>query len=177
MANNDDIIDLIKRAMQEDEDAYNRILNLYKGRIFSYVYRMVQNYYDAEDITFDIFIKCFKNLKRFDISRPFTPWLFSIAHNQIIDFFRRHRIEYEYLDEHYPSKDSPAMRYEKKKSLEKLEKAIARLSPGDREIIILFHKEEHSYKEISEILNLPITTIKTRLHRARNRLRELLKIG
>ncbi|OPX18390.1 hypothetical protein BXT86_01480 [candidate division WOR-3 bacterium 4484_100] len=175
MSEKDNLKDLIKRAIRDDEEACNRILNLYKGRIFSYVYRMVRNYHDAEDITFDVFIKCFKNLPKFDLSRPFIPWLFSIAHNQVIDFFRKHRIEYEYLDERQSTEDGPESRYEKKIIVEKVEKAIARLSPLDRELVILFHKEEHSYQEISEILNLPISTIKTRLHRARKRLRELIK--
>jgi RNA polymerase sigma-70 factor (ECF subfamily) len=173
-SNHEKIIDLITRVLSNDEAACQKILNLYKGRIFSYVYRMVRNYHDAEDITFDIFIKCFKSLKSFDRTRSFSTWLFTIAHNQTMDFFRKNKQEYEYIDEMHEVKDDFIKVYEKKKKIEKIDRAIAKLLPLDRELVILFHKEEYSYQEISEILKIPITTIKTRLHRARKRLRELV---
>lgn len=166
---------LISDACSGDEDACQRLLNLYKGRIFSYVYRMVRNYHDAEDITFDTFIKCFNSLDRFDQTRPFSTWLFTIAHNVTIDFFRKNKQEYEYFDDRHAVADDFVQEYEKKKKLEKIEQAITKLPPIDREIVILFHREEHSYQEISEILNMPVTTIKTRLHRARKRLRTLVQ--
>lgn len=166
---------LISDALGGDENACQRILNLYKGRIFSYVYRMVRNYHDAEDITFDTFIKCFKSLDRFDRKRSFSTWLFTIAHNVTIDFFRKNKQEYEYFDERHAVSDDFVQEYEKKKKLEKIEEAIAKLPPMDREIVILFHREEYSYQEISEILDIPTSTIKTRLHRARKKLRELVR--
>jgi len=165
---------LIERALGGDENACQRILNLYKGRIFSYVYRIVRNYHDAEDITFDAFIKCFKSLDRFDRTRSFSTWLFTIAHNVTIDFLRKNKQVYEYFDERHAVSDDFVEKFEKKKKLEKIEQAIAKLPPIDREIVILFHREEYSYQEISEILDIPTTTIKTRLHRARKKLRELV---
>ena len=165
---------LIKAAIDGSEDACQKILNLYKGRIFSYVYRMVRNYHDAEDITFDTFIKCFKALARFDTSKKFSTWLFTIAHNTTIDFFRKNKQEYEYFDEQHGVIDDLAEKAEKKKTMEKIEKALAKLPPLDRELIILFHKEEYSYVEISKILEIPVTTIKTRLHRARKKLGQMV---
>lgn len=166
---------LIADACHGDENACQRILNLYKGRIFSYVYRMVRNYHDAEDITFDTFIKCFNSLDKFDQTKSFSTWLFTIAHNVTIDFFRKNKHEYEYFDDRHAVDDDFVQEYEKKKKLEKIEQAIAKLPPIDRDIVILFHREEHSYQEISEILDMPVTTIKTRLHRARKRLRALVQ--
>lgn len=174
MKNNTELTQLIQKALDNDEAACQRILNLYKGRIFSYVYRMVRNYHDAEDITFDTFIKCFNALATFDLSRPFATWLFTIAHNQTIDYFRKNKYEYEYLDERHASSDDLVQRYEKKKKMAQIDEALLELPRVDRELVILFHKEEYSYKEISEIMDMPITTIKTRLHRARNRLRTLV---
>ena len=168
------IIPLIEKALTQDEDACQKILNLYKGRIFSYVYRMVRNYHDAEDITFDTFIKCFKALARFDKSKKFSTWLFTIAHNTTLDFFRKNKQQYEYFDEQHGIVDDLAEKVEKKKKMEKIEKALAKLPPLDRELIILFHKEEYSYQEICEILEIPVTTIKTRLHRARKKLGQLV---
>lgn len=167
-------LQLISDACSGDEDACQRLLNLYKGRIFSYVYRMVRNYHDAEDITFDTFIKCFKSLDRFDQTRSFSTWIFTIAHNVTIDFLRKNKQEYEYFDNRHAVGDDFVQEYEKKQKLENIEQAIAKLPSLDREIVILFHREEYSYQEISEILDIPVTTIKTRLHRARKRLRELV---
>lgn len=171
----DEIKGLIEKALAQDESACTLILNLYKGRIFSYVYRMVRNYHDAEDITFETFIKCFKALSSFDTSKPFTTWLFTIAHNQTMDYFRKNRIELEFCDEFHPSSEDIAREYEKKRKIEQIDLAISQLPPLDRELIILFHKEENTYQEISEIMSLPVTTIKTRLHRARKKLHDLVQ--
>jgi RNA polymerase sigma-70 factor (ECF subfamily) len=168
-------IALITQARTGDEAACEKLLNLYKGRIFSFVYRMVRNYHDAEDITFDTFVKCFRYLSRFDTSKKFTTWLFTIAHNTTRDFFRKNKQEYEYFDETHAAPDDLAGEYEKKRKLERIEQCLAQLPPIDRELVILFHHEEHTYQEISSILDLPITTIKTRLHRARKKLALLVQ--
>jgi len=166
---------LIRRAAGRDEQACNRLLNLYKGRIFSYVYRVVRNYHDAEEITYETFIRCFKCLDNFDLDRPLCAWLFSIAHNLTIDHFRKNKQEYEYLDASHASPDDFVERYETKKKLEKIEAAINQLPAMDREIVILFHKEALSYEEIASVTKLPVTTIKTRLHRARKKLAGMVK--
>jgi RNA polymerase sigma-70 factor (ECF subfamily) len=166
---------LISRAIGGDEDAYRRLLNSYKGRIFSYVYRIVKNYHDAEEITFDTFVRCFKSLKSFDQTKTFSTWLYTIAHNLTVDFLRKNKQDYEYLDERYPAKTDIVEDYEKKQKLDKIDQALTDLAPIDREIVVLFHKEEKSYDEISGILKIPVSTIKTRLHRSRLKLRELLK--
>ncbi len=167
--------EIINEAISGNEQAFQKLLNLYKGRIFSYVLRLVKNYDDAEDITLEVFIRCFKSLKNYDQSKPFSNWVFAIAHNLVMDFFRRNKIEYEYIDEIHPVTESLEEQYRKQRDLERIESALGMLVPIDREIVILFHKEGHSYQEISEILRLPVTTIKTRLHRARKKLCELTK--
>ncbi len=169
------IAELIEEALNNDEDACQKILNLYKGRIFSYVYRVVRNYHDAEDITFDTFIKCFRSLASYDRSRSFSTWLFTIAHNQTIDFLRKSRQEYEYFDERHAVQNDFVEKYQTKKKIERIDRALAQLPPLDRELVILFHREEYSYQEIAEILKIPVTTIKTRLHRARKRLSDLVQ--
>jgi RNA polymerase sigma-70 factor, ECF subfamily len=169
---------LIAAALKGEEIAYNRLLNSYKSRILSYVYRMVKNYHDAEEITFDTFVRCFKSLKSFDQTKNFSTWLYTIAHNLSIDFLRKNKINYDYLDERYSdisSNQDLTKDYENKRKMNLIDQALTQLAPLDREIMILFHKEEKSYEEISKILAIPATTIKTRLHRARLKLRELLK--
>ncbi len=168
--------DLIKGIMDGDEKACEKILNTYKGGIFSYVIRLVKNYDDAEEITFEAFIKFFKNIQNFDINKSIKAYLFTIAHNLVIDFFRKNKIEYDYLDERHSAGEEIVEKYEREKKMKAIDETLKKLSPIDREIVLLFHKEDASYEEISSILNLPITTIKTRLHRARNKLRAYLKV-
>jgi len=165
---------LIRHAANRDEQACNRLLTLYKSRVFSYVYRVVRNYHDAEEITYETFIRCFKSLDNFDVDRPLCAWLFSIAHNLTIDFFRKNKQGYEYLDENHAAPGDFVEKYETKKKLEKIETAIQQLPAQDREIVVLFHKEDLSYKEIAGITKLPVTTVKTRLHRARKKLAEMV---
>ena len=175
MKERSEITILIQRAIDRDESACEKILNLYKGRIFSYAYRMVKNYHDAEDITSEAFIKCFNALPSFDLSRSFSTWLFTIAHNVTMDYFRKNKQEYEYFDGQHASKEDLALEYEQKRKMEKIDQALALLPAIDRELVILFHKEEYSYQEISRMLGIPITTIKTRLHRARKKLQVLVR--
>lgn len=174
-------IDIIARATQGDENAYNSLLNSYKPRIFSYVYRTIRNYHDAEDITLDTFVRCFKSLKSYDRNKKFSTWIYTIAHNLTIDFLRKNKRNYENLDTREiesmeiadPKSERPPDEYEKQEKLGKIESAMSQLAPIDREIVILFHKEEKTYQEISNILKMPETTVKTRLHRARLKLKEL----
>ena len=176
-------IDIIARAIEGDENAYRSLLNSYKPRIFSYVYRTIRNYHDAEDITLDTFVRCFKSLKSFDRSKKFSTWIYTIAHNLTIDFLRKNKKNYENIDDREiesleiadTKSKRPAEEYEKQEKLSKIEQALSQLPAIDREIVILFHKEEKSYQEISEILKIPETTIKTHLHRARLRIKEMVK--
>jgi RNA polymerase sigma-70 factor (ECF subfamily) len=175
--------EIIARAVDGDEHAYLTLLNSYKPRIFSYILRTIRNYHDAEEIALDTFVRCFKSLKSFDRSKTFSTWIYTIAHNLTIDFLRKNRKHYEHLDDRPVDEmeiadnkiKEPATDYDKQIKLSKIERAMAQLASLDREIVILFHKEEKTYQEISTILKIPATTIKTRLHRARLKLRELCR--
>lgn len=91
-----------------------------------------------------------------------------------MDYFRKNKQQYEYFDERHASNENLAQDYAQKRKMERIDSALLKLPPIDRELVILFHKEEYSYQEISEIVGIPVTTIKTRLHRARKRLRALV---
>ena len=91
-----------------------------------------------------------------------------------MDYFRKNRQEYEYFDDRHASNEDLAQEYEQKRKMERIDQALAKLPPIDRELVILFHKEEYSYQEISGMLGMPVTTIKTRLHRARKKLQVLV---
>lgn len=138
----------------------------------------MKHYDDAEEITSETFIRCFRSLAGFDRSRPLANWLLGIAHNLVMDYYRKRRIDPVGIEEAAgPPPASPGLEgaYDRKRTIERIEAALARLAPLDREMVILFHKEEKSYVEIGAILALPVTTVKTRLHRARKKLAGMVR--
>jgi len=176
---------LVKLCLAGDQRAYTQLLNRYKNRIFSYIYRLVRTPVDAEDITQETFIRAFKALGTYDPNLPFSSWLFRISHNLAVDFFRRHSKAFtEPLSEDltglktcFYDKSGPAEGYEQQRQKEIIEQAIFKLSVEYREVLLLYHREGKTYEELARILDLPLGTVKTRLHRAREKLKEeLLKV-
>ncbi len=167
---------LVKLCLEGEQSAYTQLLNRYKNAIFSYVYRLVRNRVDAEDLTQETFIRAFKALGTYDPNFPFSNWLFRISHNLAVDFFRRHKTPAVQITEEITT-PGPAENYRHQRQKEIIEQAILKLSVEYREVLLLYHREGKSYEELARILDLPLGTVKTRLHRAREKLkRELLKV-
>ncbi|MBT9157571.1 MAG: ECF RNA polymerase sigma factor SigW [Firmicutes bacterium] len=175
---------LARRAKQNDVHAFAQLVELYKDRIVSFLYRLTGNREDARDLAQDVFLRLYNNLHTYDSSLRFSPWLYRIAQNIAIDFLRRKK-NIVYLDEPLGEFDDQAWQLEDDepwpdevvefKDLQSaLEQAMARLNPMYRSVLVLRFAEEMSYEDIAKVLNLPQTTVKTRLHRAREALRRLL---
>ncbi len=177
----------IKRCKRGEEAAFAEILTRYRGAIYNLCYRMTRNGEDARDLAQEVFIKVFSLLDRFDESYAFSSWLFRIATNHCIDHLRRNRLKFLSLDgavgkdgEEYelqfPGKEpEPDTVLQRKEAMEKVEEVIADLPPHYRAIILLRHDQQLSYDEIAETLQMPLGTVKARIHRARNLLQQMLK--
>ncbi|HFE64987.1 RNA polymerase subunit sigma-24 [candidate division KSB1 bacterium 4484_188] len=178
---------LIKSALQGDQKAYEALLNKYRNLVFTIMIKMVRNPQEAEDLTQEAFMKAFHSLTSFNEEFAFSTWLMKIATNNCIDFLRKRKLRtysihepIQYKDEKIeveipdaePGPEKNVLQRERKQMLEE---AIARLPERYRYVIILRHKEEKSYEEISEILNLPLGTIKAQIFRAREILNKNLK--
>ncbi|HYK71783.1 MAG TPA: RNA polymerase sigma factor SigW [Pseudoneobacillus sp.] len=177
----------ILQVLKGDQDAYGEIVEIYKDKVYQLCYRMLGNRHEAEDIAQDAFIRAYININSFNIELKFSTWLYRIATNLCIDRIRKKKPDY-YLDAEVAGTDGLTMYSQissksdmPEKELESLEleetiqKEILKLPDKYRSVIVLKYIEELSLIEIGEILNLPIGTVKTRIHRGREALRKQLR--
>ena len=182
MKKNQNNLEVIKLAQKGDLAAFEKILLDYERKVFSFIFRMVNNIEDAEDLTQDTFIKIYKKLHTFDPDQSFSNWVFAIAANTTRDFFRKkkRRKELFIIDDPKNSFEtiyiSPAYKGLRSKSEIKidLEFAFKKIKPIYKTIILLCYKEGLTYKEISKKLKLPLNTVKTYLYRAKQTLKKQL---
>src|SRR5690625_5284769 len=177
----------IKLVKKGDQAAYEEVVFFYQNKIYQHCYRMLGNAHEAEDIAQEAFIRAYVNIHSFDEKRKFSSWLYRIATNLSIDRLRKRKPDY-FLDAEVKGTDGLDM-YSQLQSegaslVEEVENnelqryihtKISELPPKYRSIIILRYLEEFSLKEISEILDIPVGTVKTRIHRGREALRKRLR--
>jgi len=178
-------------AQEGREDAYRELIKRYERPVYSLIYRMVRDNETAEDLSQETFIKVLNNIDRYRPEFKFSSWLFKIANNITIDHLRRRQLDTISI-EGAPDAvtgerirataitvasggESPLEELESKEIGASIEEAIAKLRPEYRACIILRHVEDYSYDEIAEIVKLPLGTVKTYIHRARQELREHLE--
>lgn len=183
--------DVIEHARAGRESAFRELIRRYERPVFSVVYRMVRDRELSEDLTQDTFIKVLNALDRYDPSYKFSSWIFKIAHNTTIDHLRKKEVDTLSLDgsPHARTQEqaeatsfTPADRgqdpegYTHSQEIGSgIEAAIAELRPQYREAILLWHVEGRPYDEIADIMDLPLGTVKTYIHRGRNELRKKLE--
>jgi RNA polymerase sigma-70 factor (ECF subfamily) len=179
--------ELISKAKSGDENALQELLSKYKIAVYNLIYRMVKDKQEAEDLTQETFIKTFKSLPSFNEEYAFSTWIFKIATNNCIDFFRKRKLKTYSLDKPIQYKTSeiqqehpdPDFNAEKnmlaRERSDMIKKAIDSLPEKYKEAIVLRHRQEKSYEEIAEMLDLPLGTVKARIFRAREMLNKALK--
>ena len=182
--------DLVVFARSGSEQAYRELLERYQRPVFSLVYRMVRDRETAEDLAQETFVKVFNNIESYNPKFKFSSWIFKIATNLTIDTLRRKELptvsmdgsRYARTDEEVEASrvtvasedENPEERLEAKELGEEIESAIGQLRPEYRTAILLRHVEGRPYEEIAEIMDVPLGTVKTYIHRARMELRETL---
>jgi RNA polymerase sigma-70 factor (ECF subfamily) len=177
---------LIRRCKRGEEAAFQEVLQRYRSAVYNLCWRMTRNDEDARDLSQEVFIKVFSLLDRYDEQYAFSSWLFRIATNHCIDHLRRQRLRFLSVERDGGSDDEeaemqipdagpePDVVLQRREALEKLEEVIAELPPHYRVITLLRHDQQLSYEEIAETLQLPLGTVKARIHRARNMIQQLL---
>lgn len=177
----------IKQIKKGDQDAFAEIVELFKDKIYQLVYRMIGNSHEAEDIAQEAFIRAYININSFDVNRKFSTWLYRIATNLTIDRIRKKKPDY-YLDAEVAGTEGltmysqvaadialPEVEVETMELQGEIQRQILKLPDKYRSVIVLKYIDELSLIEISEILEIPVGTVKTRIHRGREALRQQLR--
>jgi RNA polymerase sigma-70 factor (ECF subfamily) len=179
--------EVVLLARSGREAAYRELVRRYERPVFALLYRMVRDRELAEDLAQETFIKALNAIESYRPEFKFSSWIFKIGNNAAIDHLRRRELDTLSLDgsPHAETpeamqatalqigarQESPLDAVEARELGGAIEAAIGRLRPEYRSCILLRHVEGRAYEEIAEILNLPLGTVKTYIHRARNELR------
>jgi RNA polymerase sigma-70 factor (ECF subfamily) len=182
--------EVVLLARSGREAAYRELIRRYERPVFALLFRMVRDRELAEDLSQETFIKALNAIESYRPEFKFSSWIFKIANNAAIDHLRRRELDTLSLDgsPHAETpeamqatalqigarQESPLDTVEAKELGGEIEAAIGRLRPEYRSCILLRHVEGRAYEEIAEILDLPLGTVKTYIHRARNELRVAL---
>ena len=176
-------VDLITRSISGLEDSFEELVRRYQRPIAGYVFRLIGDYESSLDVTQEVFIKVYNSLERYRSDYKFSTWLYRIAHNAAIDHLRRNSIntqsiETESADGTYQLQlesplPSPEQNRERSEWKAEIKAVIRLLPPAYRELIVLRHSQDLSYDEIAEVMGLPLGTVKNRLFRAREMMREI----
>ncbi|REJ78957.1 MAG: hypothetical protein DWQ47_05805 [Acidobacteria bacterium] len=176
--------ELVSGAISGADESFAALVERYQRPIVSYVYRFVNDYDASLDVTQEVFIKVYNSLERYSTDYKFSTWLYRIAHNAAIDHIRRHSrkeqsIETENQEGSYQlqlesSRPNPEQDRQRSEWRTEIESVVKCLPTAYRELIVLRHGKDLSYVEIAETTDLPLGTVKNRLFRAREMMREML---
>jgi RNA polymerase sigma-70 factor (ECF subfamily) len=166
-------------AQQGSQEAFTELVEAYQTHVYNLCYRMLGEPESAEDAAQETFLRAYQHLQRYDRSRPFATWLLSIAAHYCIDRLRRRRFSFSSLDDdqewgatELPDLDAPNpedVTVHRERSGQ-MQAAIGKLSPTDRAAIVLRYWHDCSEAEIADTLDLSVSAVKSRLHRARREL-------
>jgi RNA polymerase sigma-70 factor, ECF subfamily len=176
--------ELVQTAVAGREASFEELVRRYQRPIAAYVYRMVGDYDSALDLTQEVFIKVYNSLARYRSEFKFSTWIYKIAHNAAIDHLRRHAVREQALTGSVDGerrevaiesrRPTPEQESERRERRLEIESVVQLLQASYRELIVLRHSHDLSYDEIAEVTGLPLGTVKNRLFRAREAMRDLL---
>ncbi len=169
--------ELILEAKSGSRDAFTNLMKRYDKRVYYAAYSFLHNIEDASDVAQEVLLKVFKKISTFDHDRPLYPWLYRITRNLCINRINRSENKNYSLSEEElipSSARTPEAALLRDEESETVRHAVSALPDRHREIIELKHFQDCSYAEISEILNIPIGTVMSRLYNARGKLKESL---
>ena len=179
---------LVRAVLSGDRERFELLVERYQTRLVNYLYRMVRNLEEAHDLTQEVFIRVYQALDRYDSQYRFSTWLFRVAQNAAIDVIRKRRIQLVPLtrradegsdatvDLELPDGQPSALESLQGRELDASIRAAIDTLPWEyRELILLRHYGELAYEEIAEVKAMPLGTVKNKLFRARQMLKQQLQ--
>ncbi len=176
---------LIKEILKGKTSSFEALMRKYSKKIFGFVFRMVKNEEKSKEITQDFFLKLYTSLDKFNFEYKFSTWAYKICYNLVIDNIRKDKVKIESI--HSETEDFKSFKFDNyvhedgfdfvsnNETREYLWKIVDELPTNFREVILMRYLKEMSYDEIAEITELPLGTVKNRLFKARELLKERIK--
>ncbi len=170
----EEIVALVQRG---DSERYGELMQRYEEKLRRYGKRFLDRSDDIVDLVQDVFVQTYRNIQSFDTAQRFSPWIYRIAHNAFVNELRRKKRspivlpDFDLLLSHTPTSESADEESERGALTRMVEKGLSNVAPKFREILILYFMEDLSYREISDVLRIPVGTVGVRLTRAKKALR------
>jgi RNA polymerase sigma-70 factor (ECF subfamily) len=175
--------ELIVSAIAGRSDGFEELVRRYQRPITGYIFRMVGNYESSLDVAQEVFIKVYNSLTKYSSEYKFSTWLYRIAHNAAVDHLRRNSVNVQSLEAENSEGTfelqiesrgaTPEQEHERSEWRSEIESVVRCLPPAYRDLILLRHGRDLSYDEIAEVTALPLGTVKNRLFRAREMMRDM----
>ena len=176
---------LIGDYLKGDGGSLEILISLHLGSVYRFVYRYAITREDADDITQEVFVKVWRNLKKFKQNKNFRAWLFTIAKNTAIDWrkkkaatpfsvFAREDGENIFTDSLPDAAIAADILFDKKESAEKINLVLSQLSPKNKRVLSLYSKDQLNFREISEKIGEPLNTVKSRYRRGLDLVKKLM---
>lgn len=172
---------LVQQVIDGEFQKFGTLVERYTPKITRYVQKFLRTTDEAQDVVQNIFIKAYVNIRSFDVQRKFSPWVYRIAHNECINEVQKRgkekisSFEVFDLDVIAPYLHSPYTTdkdVQEKETKQEVESMLEKLSPKYREVLILYYLQDLDYKEISDVLRIPIATVGVRIKRAKEMARK-----
>ena len=162
----------------KNEAAFGVLMHRYQPKLLRYGRKFLSQSAPIEDVVQEVFIKMYQNIQSFDATRPFSPWLYRIAHNQFVNALRTHSrlpfitVDLDLFSAHSAYEIDPAGDEEREETKSLIDRGLEALSPIYREVLVLYYLENLGYQEIADVLHAPVGTVGIRLRRAREALKK-----
>ena len=177
--------DLIIVIHKQNREAYKELFARYQKKLFTYIFHLVGNKEETEDILQNVFSKTYKNIEHFDTDRKFSSWIYRIAHNESVNFLKRKSKRYTISwDDVSTSKDKldsasneerPEEKMEHQEIMKEIEWALEKIPKKYQQVLRLRYFQEYSYEEMGKILDKPVNTVGTLINRAKKKLLEVVQ--
>lgn len=177
--------ELIIVIQKQNRQVYKELFSRYQKKLFTYIFHLIGNRDETEDILQNVFSKTYKNIKNFDTDRKFSSWIYRIAHNEAVNFLKRKSKRYTVSWEDITSSkdkldtaandEMPEEKWMQQEINKEMHQALSKLSKKYRQILELRYFKELSYEDISTMLDKPVNTVGTLINRAKKKLLDVVK--
>ncbi len=172
-----------KRVQEGQQELFGVLMERYEAKLSRYGQKFLSSPDNIDDIVQDVFISAFQNIMSFDVSRRFSPWIYRIAHNAYVNALKKSSrmpimlFDFDALVSHTVYEDPAELERERKDIKQMIEGSLSKVSAKYKEVLLLRYYEDMDYKEMAEVLEIPIGTVSIRLMRAREALKKAWSEG